>query len=218
MRRVAVVGLMALMLSGCSGSGDPTASRSTPSTSPTANVARAGGPTPTLMSSEASFGVAGSGGFVLTYPAGWTLTKSDIWLHYEQIFGYVGTGTGSMTCGSDYIPGAGGTCSEEIDPGLHGVEIKISSVVQVPAPPAPKGLFESILAEDPTAERLTLNGFPAVRQHLGSTPTAARVVRWTIAKASSDNGGLVLTAYLADSNDESEVAAAEGVARSIAFH
>lgn len=145
---------------------------------------RGGGSSATTQFSSAGLG--------FTYPSTWHISQSGLALHYERILAFVGTGDGSMTCGSDYIPGLGGTCNESYSLPANSVVVKISVW---DGPPTPAGAVDNISSGDHLASAMTVAGYPAVMRTLPAAATEDLVLEWTLTKPGSQQGSYRLTAH-----------------------
>ena len=67
-------------------------------------------------------------GLAFEYPAAWKANEIDLGMHYQTVLAYIASASasGTMTCGTDYIPGAGGTCDQHLTFGPDSVVIKVS--------------------------------------------------------------------------------------------
>jgi hypothetical protein len=92
-------------------------------------------------------------GLSFAIPSGWHATQMNLELHYETVLAYVGTGDGSMSCGADYIPGLGGTCTQTLNLSANSIVVKVSSWG---GPPAPNGVVNQILASYPGASPVVI--------------------------------------------------------------
>ena len=134
------------------------------------------------------------GGLHFSYPADWSASTVDLPLHYENVMAYVGSGTGTMTCGSDFIPGLGGTCSEQLHLSTNTVVLKVA---QASGPPSPNGPVRWSLANDPGVASTTIAGQPGTVQTLGQPPSGVdSAILWVFANPSDPLGSYRVTAYM----------------------
>jgi hypothetical protein len=133
-----------------------------------------------------------SSGLALDYPSAWHVTYSGLALHYEQVIAFMGTGDGSLTCGSDYIPGLGGTCAEKYALPANSVVVKVSVW---DGPPTPKGAVDWASSGDPLASPAVVGGYPAVVRTLSSGSTEDLVLEWTLTEPGNADGSYRLTAH-----------------------
>jgi hypothetical protein len=125
--------------------------------SPTLTAAVAS-PSATSSSSTAATSHFSMAGLAFDYPAGWRSIPVERPLHYETVLAFLTSGgaNASETCGSDYIPGAGGDCSED-----YALPVN-SSVVKLwrwDGPPTQRGAIASL--RDQGWAILTIAGQPA---------------------------------------------------------
>ncbi|MGH2468235.1 MAG: hypothetical protein ACRDGL_11005 [Candidatus Limnocylindrales bacterium] len=153
-------------------------------------------------------------GLSFSYPAGWKNTELDLTLHYETVLAYMGSGSGTMTCGSDYIPGAGGTCDEQIRLGPDSVVLKVSLLE---GPPTPHGTVAWALSGDPSATAVTVGGQPAARQSASPQGAADAATEWTIAKPGDSFGAYTIIAYLKGPDTAADQAQIQALIDSIAL-
>jgi hypothetical protein len=142
-------------------------------------------------------------GLSLAIPADWNVTSPNLELHYETVLAYVGTGDGSMSCGSDYIPGLGGTCAQTLNLPVNSVVVKVSSW---DGPPAPRGIVNEILAADPAAAVAigdTTGAFEALPVAQVYEPGRAdTVLEWTLQRPGGDpNKSYSIEAFLRGPDD-----------------
>jgi hypothetical protein len=97
-------------------------------------------------------------GLAFDYPAGWQSIPVERPLHYETILAFLTSGgaTASETCGSDYIPGAGGDCSEDYALPVNSSVVKLS---RWDGPPTRRGAIASL--RDQGWAVMTIAGQPA---------------------------------------------------------
>lgn len=171
-------------------------------------------PTPSLSGSPMAF-LSRDAGIAFSVPGGWTVTETNIVLHYEDVLAYLGTGSGQMVCNSDYIPGAGGTCAAHLYVPDNGIEVEVAewsgpSLLQEPVDVA--------LATDPLASPATVAGMPAaVHDGGGFIEGATRGIKWTIAKPGEPWASFVLTANLKGPETSLSLAALSQIITSIWF-
>ncbi|HEY7937730.1 MAG TPA: hypothetical protein VID26_11450 [Candidatus Limnocylindrales bacterium] len=145
-------------------------------------------------------------GLSLAVPAGWKVTKQNLELHYETILAYVGTGTGSMTCGSDYIPGLGGTCVQTLNLPANSIVVKVSSW---DGPPDPKGMVNYLRSSDPGASPVVVGEEAGVVETIPLAQAdehdgADTVLEWTFQRPGGDpNRHYTVEAYLKGPDDSS---------------
>jgi hypothetical protein len=146
-------------------------------------------------SSMASSSQFNSGGLAFSYPSTWHATTTNVLLHYEEVVAYLGTGGGSFACGADYIPGAGGTCTEKVLLDPNSLVVKVSAWDGPPARDG--GRIAWTLRGDPNATSLTVGGYPAVLEAVTDSGVAADLVlRWTLTMPGSPEGAYEVTAFL----------------------
>jgi hypothetical protein len=151
-------------------------------------------------------------GLAFTYPASWQLTSLNLPLHYEEILAYLGSGTGSFTCGTDYIPGAGGTCNESLSVPPGAVELKVSAW---DGPPTPSGVTAFAYRTE-GAEPMTIGGYPAAMRTIdGSNSSAERAVEWSLTMPGNDLGIYVLTAHFAGPDQGTAISQVDALLASI---
>ena len=157
-------------------------------------------------------------GLSLAVPAGWKVTKQNLELHYETILAYVGTGTGSMTCGSDYIPGLGGTCVQTLNLPANTIVVKVSSW---DGPPGPSGAVSQTLASYPGASPVaigdTRGAFVTIPVAQAYAPDGAdTVLEWYLTRPGGDpNRYYTVEAYLNGPDDSSVRAQLNALIQSI---
>jgi hypothetical protein len=133
-------------------------------------------------------------GISLRLPAGWAVSPNDLPLHYEHVLAYVGTGTGSMKCGADFVPGLGGTCSESVTLGPDTIVVRISAW---DGPPRAETPVNAVIAANPKASPATVAGQPAAVRDVPNPPYRAdRAIEWTLTWPGVQAGSFVLTAYV----------------------
>lgn len=133
-------------------------------------------------------------GLHLSYPASWSARTVDLPLHYENVMAYVGSGSGTMTCGSDFIPGLGGTCAEQFDLSPDTVVLKVT---RASGPPSPDGPVAWSLANDPGVAPTTIAGQPGTVQTLDQPPSGVdSAVMWIFTNPSDPLGSYRITAYM----------------------
>jgi hypothetical protein len=158
-------------------------------------------------------------GLQMSVPAGWSISKPALVLHYETILGYLGTGRGAMNCGSDFIPGLGGTCSETISLGQDDVVLKVSSW---DGPPKPAGWVGETLGANPSASSVMVAGVPAAFQDITAqkataSASADQILEWTITRPGVEYGAYTIVAYLKGPNLAASRAVIDGVVQSMAL-
>jgi hypothetical protein len=133
-----------------------------------------------------------SAGLGLNYPSSWHASQSGLMLHYERVLEFIGTGEGSITCGSDYVPGLGGTCAERYVLAANSVVVKVSVW---DGPPTPGGAVAYVSSVDPQSSTVAVGGYPAVLRTLPADPTEDLVLEWTLSKPGDAQGSYRLTAH-----------------------
>lgn len=180
-------------------------------------VIRPGGSAP-----RAGSGGDGSGpltfsaqGLSFRYPNGWQAHELDLALHYQTVLTYLASpgASGTMTCGADYIPGAGGTCAQHLTLGPDSVVIK---VIVSEGPPTPSGTVAWTLSGDPAATALAISGQPAARQ-AAATDVADAATQWTIARPGDEYGAYTLVAYVKGPDASAEQAQVQALIDSVSI-
>ncbi|HEX5467282.1 MAG TPA: hypothetical protein VFW92_11475 [Candidatus Limnocylindrales bacterium] len=152
-------------------------------------------------------------GLSFAYPAAWKVHELDLALHYEDVLAYLGSGSGTMTCGSDYIPGAGGTCDQQLMLGPDSVVIKVS---RMDGPPTPHGWVAWTLSGDAGAVALTVGGQPAARSS-AAPDVADSATQWTISRPGDMYVVYTLVAYVKGPDVTAEQAQVQALIDSIAI-
>lgn len=155
-------------------------------------------------------------GLRMTVPADWTIVQPMLVLHYQTVIAYMGTGKGTMTCGPDYIPGLGGTCTESIDLGASGLVIKVTSW---DGPPKPDGWVGELLKSNRKASAVNVGGAPAAYEDVTAQEPASsgadQVVQWTITRPGVQYGAYMITAYMKGTDLAATRGAVDAVVKSI---
>jgi hypothetical protein len=143
-------------------------------------------------------------GISFDLPKSWVISPNDLPLHYEHVLAYIGTGAGSMKCGSDFLPGLGGTCTETVTLAPNTIVVRIS---EWNGPLRADTPVNSVMAANPKASPATVSGLPAAVQDLSKPPYGAdRAIEWTLSRPGVEYGSFVLTAYVRGPDDASLVA------------
>ena len=126
------------------------------------------------------------------------MSEVNIQLHYETVLAYLGTGTGTMTCDKDFVPGLGiGKCTQSLDLPTDSVVVKLSAW---DGPPRDTDVVDMILNSDPSATPVSMSGLPAVERPLpteaAGTSAAEAITEWTLTRPGLPYGAYVLTEYL----------------------
>jgi hypothetical protein len=155
-------------------------------------------------------------GISFDLPPTWHVDPSALQLHYETVLAFVGTGDGSLTCASDYVPGQGGTCTEHHTLPANSIVVKVSAW---DGPPTPVGPVAFVLSGDAGASPVTVGAAQAAFETLdpgspGSSGSEA-VLKWTIARPGVPEGAYTLVAYLEGPDMSEARGELEGLIQSI---
>jgi hypothetical protein len=126
-------------------------------------------------------------GLAFDYPAAWQSISVGRVLHYETVIAFLTSSgaTASETCGSAYIPGLGGDCSQEVTLPANSVVVKISLWGGPPSGPA--GAIAALRAQGWSST--TVGGEPAAftPQALEGIPGSDRSLVWAVGVPGPDN-------------------------------
>ena len=126
-------------------------------------------------------------GLAFDYPAAWRTISVGRILHYETVIAFLasGTATADEPCGSGYVPGLGGDCSEDITLPANSLVVKVSAWDGPPSGPA--GAIAALRTAGWSA--VTIAGEPAAYtpQALEGIPGSDRSLVWAVAAPGSDN-------------------------------
>lgn len=154
-------------------------------------------------------------GMSFSYPSGWHVNEVDLALHYQTVLSYLASpgASGTMTCGADYIPGAGGTCSQHLtlDPDSVVIQVSLSE-----GPPTPSGTVAWMLSGDAAATAVTVGGQPAARQ-AAAPDVADAATEWTIARPGDAYGAYTIVAYVKGPDLSAEEGQVQALIDSIAI-
>lgn len=154
-------------------------------------------------------------GMSFSYPSGWHVNEVDLALHYQTVLSYLASpgASGTMTCGADYIPGAGGTCSQHLtlDPDSVVIQVSLSE-----GPPTPSGTVAWMLSGDAAATAVTVGGQPAARQ-AAAPDVADAATEWTIARPGDSYGAYTIVAYVKGPDLSAEEGQVQALIDSIAI-
>ena len=126
-------------------------------------------------------------GISFDYPAAWQSVSVGRILHYETVVAFLTSAgaTASEPCGSAYIPGLGGDCSDVVTLPADSVVVKISMWGGPPSGPA--GAIGALLAQGWSST--TVGGEPAAftPQALQGIPGSDRSLVWAVGVPGSGN-------------------------------
>ena len=142
------------------------------------------GVSPPNASATAHFDMSG---LAFDYPAEWRKISVGRILHYETVVAFLtsGAATADEPCGSAYVPGLGGDCSQDITLPANSVVVRISLWGGPPSGPA--GAIAALRTQGWSA--LTIAGEPAAftPQALEGIPGSDRSLVWAVAAPGADN-------------------------------
>jgi hypothetical protein len=132
------------------------------------------------------------GALSFDYPAGWSLTTVGHLKHYETVLGFLASPVASAqeSCGPEYVPGAGGGCSDSYSLPPGAIVIRLS---RWDGPPSPNGKGAAgLVAADIAAgwQAQTVAGEPAAYDPTysdGSAPTTGTTVAWFLAASGAQD-------------------------------
>ena len=142
------------------------------------------GVSPTPESSTARFDTSGLG---FDYPAAWQSISVGRVLHYETVVAFLtsGAATASETCGSAYIPGLGGDCSQDITLPANSVVVRISLWGGPPSGPA--GAIAALRAQGWSSTTVGAEPAAFTPQALEGIPGSDRSLVWAVGVPGPDN-------------------------------
>jgi hypothetical protein len=158
-------------------------------------------------------------GVSFDYPTGWTLTPVGHLKHYEDVLAFLTspTATASESCGPEYIPGAGGGCTDLYTNPAGSVVIRLSSWGGPPMPSGAKGVVAADVAGGWVAE--TVGGQPAAytTSYSDRSDPPGATVAWFIASPASQATVYSILATTSGPDDPALTAIIERIVASIRF-
>lgn len=150
-------------------------------------------------------------GIALDYPASWTLTRANNPAHYESVIAFIGSGSASQSCPSNYIPGLG-ACDDVYDLPPNTVELRIATVS---GPPPEVDQVADVFSRDPQASKALVAGrTAAVEVTLKGDRT---FITWTIPWPGNAALAYRITGVLQGPDFAGDRAAVEAVMRSVVY-
>jgi hypothetical protein len=150
-------------------------------------------------------------GISLDYPASWTVTTEDHPAHYDSVLAFIGSGTASQSCGSDYIPGLG-ACDDVYEVGPDQVVLRVALIN---GPPPVVDFVTDALNNDPSATAATVAGQKAAVQD--TTVNGQTAVVWTLPNVAGSYGAFQITAIIAGPDVTQGRAAANAVVQTVSY-